>query len=87
MSNQKPCCAASAARKVKKLNIGGILIGISNLDSIIEEVSRLELDDQKEIKKELLKRVKIYNYISSGSENDYEDALYVEYKRQRRVVD
>lgn len=87
MSNQKPCCAAAAARKVKKLNIGGNLIGISNLDSIIEEVSRLELDDEKDIKKELLKRVKIYNYISPASEKDYEDALFGEYKRQRRVVD
>jgi len=84
MSGKKPCCAIEAARMVKKLNIGGIPVGISQLDSIIEEVVEMDLKDENDIKRELLKRAKIYNYISPGSEKDYEDALYVEYKRQRR---
>ena len=82
MSEKKPCCAASAARKVKKLNIGGTLIGISRLDSIIEEVSIMDLNDQNEIKHELIKRVKIYNYVASSAEKDYSDTVFEEYERQ-----
>ncbi|MBT4482838.1 MAG: hypothetical protein HOC71_04070 [Candidatus Latescibacteria bacterium] len=82
MSEIKPCCAASLARKVKKLNIGGTLIGISMLDSIIEEVSKMDINDQNEIKHELIKRVKVYNYVTSSAEKDYADTVFEEYERQ-----
>ncbi len=82
MSEKKPCCAASAAQKVKKLNIGGTLIGISMLDSIIEEVSKMGLNEQNEIKHEIIKRVKVYNYVASSAEKDYADTVFEEYERQ-----
>ena len=82
MSDNKPCCAASAARMVKKLNIGGTLIGISRLDSIIEEVSKMGLNDQNDIKHELIKRVKVYNYVASSAEKDYDDTVFEEYESQ-----
>ena len=85
MNDKVPCCMADAARKVKKLDIGGILVGISQLDQVIQEVIELRLEDEKKIKRELLYRVKIYNYVSSNVEDDYTNALYKEYKRQALI--
>lgn len=82
MSNKKPCCAAEAVRMVRKLNIGGTQIGLSRLDPIIEEVSGLGLNDEKDIKKDLLKRIKIHNYVPPDAEKDYAEAAFKEYSRQ-----
>jgi hypothetical protein len=83
MTGEKPCCAAAAARMVKKLTLGdGSQVGIMNLESILKEVADLKLSDNEAIKKELLKRVKIYNYVAPAAETDYSKALLKEYKQQ-----
>ncbi len=74
-------CMLDAARNVKKLWICGTQIGISRLDAIILEVSELGLEDEHRVKEALLVRIKEYNYIPSGSEDDYIDAIFEEYKR------
>jgi len=53
-----------------------------NLESILKEVADLKLVDAEAIKKELLKRVKIDNYVASGADDDYSRALFKEYRRQ-----
>jgi hypothetical protein len=75
-------CMLDASRKVKKLWICGTQIGISRLDSIIIEVSEMGLDDEDQIKEALLQRTREFNYIPSGAENDYIEAIFEEYKRQ-----
>ena len=75
-------CMLDASRKVKKLWICGTQIGISRLDSIILEISELGLEEEVKIKDALLQRIKEYNYIPSGSEDDYIEAVFEEYKRQ-----
>ena len=83
MSEQRPCCAAAAARVVKKLTLlDGFQVGIANLESILKEVADLKLIDAEAIKKELLKRVKIYNYVHSSADYDYSRALFKEYVGQ-----
>ncbi|MDH5364265.1 MAG: hypothetical protein OEW82_03745 [Dehalococcoidia bacterium] len=83
MQREKPCCPAAAARMVKKLTLpDGFQVGILNLESILKEVADLKLADDEAIKKELLQRVKIYNYVASAADNDYSEALRKEYKRQ-----
>jgi hypothetical protein len=83
MSEQRPCCAAAAARVVKKLTLlDGFQVGIANLESILKEVADLKLIDAEAIKKELLKRVKIYNYVPSSADYDYSRALFKEYVGQ-----
>ena len=83
MQRGKPCCAAAAARMVKKLTLpDGFQVGISNLENILKEVADLKLADNEAIKKELLKRVKIYNYVAPAADNDYSKALLKEYKQQ-----
>lgn len=83
MQREKPCCPAAAARMVKKLTLpDGFQVGILNLESILKEVADLKLADDGAIKKELLQRVKIYNYVALDADNDYSEALLKEYKRQ-----
>jgi len=83
MSEQRPCCAAAAARMTKTLTLpNGFQVGILNLDSILKEVADLKLVDAKAIEGELLKRVKIHNYVASGADDDYSWALFQEYRRQ-----
>ena len=83
MTGEKPCCAAAAAKMVKKLVLpGGFEVGIVNLENILNEVANLKLVDDEAIKKELLQRVKIYNYVPPAADNEYSEALLKEYQRQ-----
>jgi len=83
MEKQRFCCEAAAARATKQLTLpDGFQVGIINLDTILKEVAELKLTDAEAIKKELLKRVKTYNYVASGAKYDYSATLFREYKRQ-----
>ena len=82
MTDAKPCCPAAAARMVKKLTLpDGSQVGIVNLENILNEVANLKLADNEAIKKELLTRVKIYNYVAPSAEADYSKALLNEYEK------
>ena len=82
MQSEKPCCPAGAARMIKKLVLpDGSQVGIANLDNILKEVADLKLIDDNAIRKELLKRVKIYNYVATSADNEYSEALLREYKK------
>ena len=83
MQNEKPCCAAAAARMMKKLTLAdGSQAGILYLEEILKEVADLKLVDNETIRKELLRRVKIYNYVAPSADNEYSEALFNEYRRQ-----
>lgn len=83
MAGEKPCCPAAAARMVKKLTLAdGSQVGILHLEEILKGVADLKLADDEAIKKELLKRVKIYNYVAPAAEADYSQALLKEYKKR-----
>jgi hypothetical protein len=83
MEKQQFCCAAAAARAIKQLTLpDGFQVGIINLDTILREVAELNLTDTEVIKRELLERVKAYNYVASGAEYDYSTALLRAYRRQ-----
>jgi hypothetical protein len=81
MTDEKPCCPAAAARMIKKLALPGGEVGIVNLEGILKEVADLKLADNEAIKEELLKRVKIYNYVAPSAEADYARALLKEYEK------
>jgi len=82
MTDAKPCCGAAAARMIKRITLpGGSQVGIANLENILKEVADLKLADDEAIQSELLKRVKIYNYVAPGAEADYAKALLAEYKK------
>jgi hypothetical protein len=75
-----PCCAADALRRIRKIPINGIPTGICMLDECIAEVKTQDLKSEPEIRAELLKRVKVYNYIPSGVEHEYARALIEQYQ-------
>jgi hypothetical protein len=69
-----PCCQLDAARRVKRIYLDGTAIGISRFDDIITEVAELELEDEEQIKSELVVRIKKFNYVPSGAEEAYAEA-------------
>lgn len=84
MSEDKPCCPASAARSIRNIKVGNVLVGLSRLSEIFDEVSNLGLEDESIIMNELLKKVRIYNYVPSNSDEEYAKALLVEYRKEVR---
>jgi hypothetical protein len=76
---EKPCCAADALRRIKQIKVNGILTGITMLDESIDEVKELGLMDDREVREALMKRVKIYNYIPPGVQEEYTNAIMREY--------
>lgn len=79
---EKPCCAAEALRRIRQIDVGGHPIGLAMLDAVLGEVIALHLSDDGAIGDELLRRVRIYNYIPPGAEEEYRIALLAEYRRQ-----
>jgi hypothetical protein len=79
-NNKVPCCAADAMRRIRQVNVEGIIVGIAMLDSIIREVIALNLQNDRDVETELIKRVKIYNYVPKSAEEAYAAALLREYK-------
>jgi len=83
MEKQQFCCPAAAARATKQLTLpDGFQVGIINLDAILREVTELKLTNAEVLRRELLERVKAYNYVASGVENEYAEALLRAYRRQ-----
>jgi hypothetical protein len=82
MVPDKPCCPADALRRVKMIPVNGIPTGITMLDEIISEVKEMNLSSEQQIKEILLKKVKVYNYVSKGAEEMYANALIKEYTNQ-----
>jgi len=81
--DRKPCCEAEALWRIRQVNVGGIVVGISMLDDIIAEVKAMNLSGEKMIGDELLKRVTIYNYVPASAEEQYRIALLHEYRKNR----
>ncbi len=81
MAADKPCCPADALRRIRMIPVNGIPTGITMLDEIIAEVKEMKLTSVQQIKETLLKKVKVYNYISKGAEEMYANAIVAEYNK------
>ena len=77
-----PCCAADAMRRVKQVDVDGIVVGITMLEESVREVREMNLWNKKEISDLLLKKVKVYNYIPAAAEVKYREALVREYENR-----
>jgi hypothetical protein len=65
----------------KRVLIDGKETGIDHLDWILEEVKKLNLNDDAELSEEILKRVQKFNYVPSRKTEEYVVGLLAEYKR------
>jgi hypothetical protein len=64
------------------LSVGGKDVGISCLDDVMNEVLSLNIENDAEIKRELLNRIKERDYVPPKAESEYSEALLIEYKRR-----
>jgi len=64
----KPCCAAEAMRRIRQIEVGGIVVGLTMLDDAIAD--------------ELMKQITIYNYVPRAAEAAYRTALLREYEKK-----
>lgn len=76
-----PCCPGKT--DTKRITIGGLQIGISFLDQIIEKAMAFPTASEEELRAILLREVKIYNYVPSSAEDEYADAIWEEFVRER----
>ena len=74
------CCSADAARRFNRINVEGNMVGIIELRMVMMEVRDMDLEDDDEIRVQLVMRTKIYNYVPPKAEKSYGDALLEEYK-------
>ena len=79
---EKPCCAAEALRRVRRIEGGGGGGGLAMLDDILADTVARNLSGETAIGDELIKQVKIYNYIPKGAEPLYRAALLCEYQNE-----
>nr|WP_321351475.1 hypothetical protein [uncultured Methanoregula sp.] len=82
MPNDKiPCCAADALFRIRKLNVNGVMTGITGLDESIAAVAGENIPDDAAIRAALLKRIQACNYIPPATGDAYASALLEEYTR------
>jgi hypothetical protein len=62
------------------------MVGIAQLDEIFKLVNAQNYKNKKNIKQELLRQVKIYNYVPSSAEVIYKEAIYQAYLEYEKEV-
>ena len=77
--DDRPCCPASAAARVRQLVVGGHRVAIAQLDEILEAGRAVAGEGEAAVRRELLRLTKIYNYVPRSAEREYEEALFAEF--------
>ena len=67
----------------KRLTVGGQEIGISEYDAIMRKALELKDASDDEIRRIILRELKIYNYIPSSVEQDYLEAMWRAFEKIR----
>jgi len=81
LTDDKPCCAAEALRRIRQIPINGIMTGITMLDESIADVKEQNPGSEQETIAALMKKIRIYNYVPKGVEEAYAHAIMEEYKK------
>ena len=66
---------------VGSIEVNGKPTGINQLEWILDEVSAMHLHSDVDLKKELISRAKVLNYIPTKKEGAYADGLLEAFKR------
>ena len=75
------CCPGKA--NVRKIRVGGLEIGIAELDLIIKRALEMKDRSDDELRAFLLEQVKIYNYVPRSAEAEYAEAVWREFTNAR----
>lgn len=84
MNTDKPCCAAAAMRKIRQVSVGNTVVGLSMLEQVFRDVADSGISGNSQIRSELLRQVKIYNYVPKPAEDAYADAVFEEYQKEQK---
>jgi hypothetical protein len=68
--------------RIGSIEVDGKPTGINQLDFILDEVSALHLQSDVDLKKELISRAKVLNYIPTKITERYADSLLGVYKER-----
>lgn len=63
------------------ISIEGIKIGLIGLGDVFDNVKKMNLSDESELKNQLLEQVRVQNYLPDSRADDYATALLREYKK------
>ena len=66
---------------VTLVRIGGVEIGLLDLDDIFERVKKQNIDNEQRLMSAILQQVKESNYVPPGEEDVYADGLMKAYRR------
>jgi hypothetical protein len=75
------CCVLKEASSMAKIRVDGNLIGIMELQRIMDEVRDMGPMDDDETRAHLIKRTKQCNYVPPKAEEAYADALLEEFRK------
>ena len=67
-------------QRIRKLEVGGLIVGIAMLEEVICEVQAMGLPTEPGIRAGLLKRVNLYNYVPKSAEDAYAATLLRKYR-------
>jgi hypothetical protein len=81
--DEEACCPASVVRKIRKVGINGLEVGIAQLDETIGKAAAMGLSDEQDTGRALMKEAIIYNQVPSNKESDYRSAILLEYVRRK----
>ena len=76
----KPCCDAGALRRIRKIEVGGVVVGLSMAGDATGGVQEMHLAGADSIADEILKIIKFYHYVPGPAEAAYQTALLREYE-------
>ncbi|WP_292727552.1 hypothetical protein [Methanoculleus sp.] len=79
---EKPCCAAEAMRRIRRIEVGGVVVGLAMLDDVFQDVIDRGIAGVTAIGDELVRQIKIYNYIPKEAEPLYRAALLLAYQNE-----
>ena len=66
---------------VTMVRIGGVEIGILDLEETFERVKQLQIQDEGDLKRTILQEIKKANYIPSSKDVEYTEGLFKAYRR------
>ncbi|KUK61401.1 MAG: hypothetical protein XE10_1492 [Methanoculleus marisnigri] len=79
---EKPCCAAEALRRIRRIEVGEVVVGLAMLDDVLADVIKRGIAGVTVIGDELARQIKIYNYIPKEAEPLYRAALLLAYQNE-----
>lgn len=74
-------CCAEPSVPIAQVNIGGVPVGLAALRPIFEQLHQHGRRDEAGLDDEILKAVKLYNYVQPSAEESYKTSLLEEYEK------